>query len=134
MSKERTRVDPLTAEVIENPPIRPFADWLVEQSSGKTHDELGESLWDLIQRVQETGKKGSLQLTITVEPMKKTDGAVLVINDEIKLRLPEFDRDASVSYVDRNGNLCRNNPLQPELSGLRDVSANPEPTTLREAK
>ena len=131
---DRRRTDPITGEVIEDPPIRPFADWLHEQSSGKTHDELSESLWDLVKRVQETGKKGSLQLLITVEPMKKTDGAVLVINDEIKLRLPEFDRDASVSYVDRFGNLCRNNPMQPELSGLRDVSAPTETTTLREAK
>ena len=131
---DRRRTDPTTGEVVEDPPIRPFADWLPEQSSGKTHDELSESLWDLVRRVQETGKKGSLELLIVVEPMKKTDGQVLVINDKIKLRLPEFDRDASVAYVDKFGNLCRNNPLQPELTGLRDVSATPEPANLREAK
>ena len=131
---DRRRTDPLTGEVIEDPPIRPFADWLQEQSSGKTHDELSEALWDLVQGVQDTGKKGTLTLTVIVEPMPKTEGHVLVINDEIKLRLPEFPRDASVAYVDKFGNLVRNNPAQPELSGLRDVSATAEPAQLREAK
>lgn len=132
---ERRITNELTGEVIEDPPIRPFADWLRELAHGKTHDEMSEAIWDLTQRVRETGKKGSVQLTIAIEPMPKTDGkGPLVINDEIKLRLPEFNRDASVAYVDGNGNLARNDPRQPELTGLRDVSANPEPTELREAK
>ncbi|MFT4225336.1 hypothetical protein [Micropruina sp.] len=130
---DRRRTDPLTGEVIEDPPIRPFADWLREQANGKTHNELGEALWDLIARVEETRKKGTLALTITVEPMPKSDGNVLVISDNIQLKLPEFKRDASVAYVDRNGNLSRNNPRQPTLTGLRDASA-PESTTIREAQ
>jgi len=131
---DRRVTDPLTGEVIEDPPIQPFAEWLRTQSGGKTHDELSEALWDLVQRVRETRKKGTLSLEITVEPMPKTDGTVLTISDAIKLKLPEFARDASVAYVDRNGNLSRNNPMQPELSGLRAVPEASTPTTLREAK
>ena len=92
---------------------------------------MSESLWDLIARVQETGKKGHLILGISIEPMKG-DESVLVVSDEIKLKLPEFPRKPSVFYADRNGNLTRSNPNQPELTGLRDVSSQ-EPTTLREA-
>ena len=128
---DRRRTDPTTGEVVDDPAIRPFADWLREQSSGKTHDEMSESLWDLIARVQETGKKGHLILSISIEPMKG-DESVLVVSDEIKLKLPEFPRKPSVFYADRNGNLTRSNPNQPELTVLRDVSSQ-EPTTLREA-
>lgn len=132
---DRIRTDPTTGEVIEDPPIRPFGDWLREQSGGSTHDELSEAMWDLVKRVQETGKKGSLLLTVVVEPMKKTDGTALIVTDTIKLKLPDFDRPASVAYVDRNGNLIRNNPLQPELTGLRVVpEEGTKPTELREAK
>jgi hypothetical protein len=42
----------------DDPVIRPFADWLREQSKGKTHDEMSVALHDLIGRVIDTGKKG----------------------------------------------------------------------------
>ena len=127
---DRRRTDPITGEIIDDPTIRPFAEFLLEQDGGKTHTELGESLWDLIHRVEATGKKGSLTLTITVEPVPKTDATLLAITDNIGLKLPEFPRNPSVAYVDKNGNLTRDNPRQPVLTGLRDVSA----PNLREAK
>lgn len=100
--------------------IRPFADWLTEQAKGRTHAELGEGLHDLIARVQDTGKKGTITLTVTVEPMKK-DASLLVVSDEIKLKLPEHDRPAAVFYADKNGNLTRDNPDQLTFESLREV-------------
>lgn len=108
--------------------VRPFSDWFREQSSGKTHDEMGEALYDLVQRVRDTGKKGSLQLTITVAPMDK-DISVLVISDEIKLRLPEHDRKSSLFYPDKHGNLTRRDPGQLEFESLREVPAGVDPKT-----
>ena len=104
------------------PVIRPFADWLREQSSGKTHDELSEALWDLIARVRDTGKKGSVSLTVSVALMKG-DKDVLIVSDEIKLRIPEHDRKASLFYPDRNGNLARTDPNQLSFESLREVPA-----------
>ncbi len=101
---------------------RPFADWLREQSGGKSHDELSEALHDLVDRVRDTGKKGSLQFTVSVQTMKG-DTDVLVISDEIKLRLPEHDRKASLFYTDKTGNLTRNDPNQLEFETLREVPA-----------
>lgn len=100
--------------------VRPFADWLREQSNGKTHDELSEALHDLVARVRDTGKKGTVSLTISVATMKG-DLDVLVVSDEIKLRLPEHDRKASLYYPDKNGNLTRNDPNQLQFEGLREV-------------
>jgi len=125
---ERRHVDPLTGEVIDNPTIRPFADVLRELSQGRTHDELGEAVYDLAARVRATGKKGTLTLTIAVEPMKG-DEQVLVISDEIRLKLPEFPRKPSIFYATREGNLSRTNPQQLALDvGLREVP-NPDTNT-----
>lgn len=109
--------------------IRPFADWLREQSKGTTHEELGEALHTLIQRVRDTGKKGQLILTVTVARMKG-DGDVLVVDDAIKLKLPEHDRKASLFYADDNGNLSRTDPNQLTFEGLREVPPpNVDPVT-----
>ena len=104
--------------------IRPFADFLREQSSGKTHAELGEGLHDLVARVLDTGKKGSLSLTISVGPMKGNP-EILVVSDEIKLRLPEHDRQASAFWPDANGNLTRHDPRQMTFESLREVPPPP---------
>lgn len=100
--------------------VRPFADWLREQAGGKSHDELSDALFDLVQRVRDTGKKGSVHYTISVGPMKG-DKDVLVISDEIKLRLPEHDRKASLFYTDKTGNLTRSDPNQLSFESLREV-------------
>ena len=75
---------------------------------------------DLIQKVKDTGRKGSVTLTITVEPMKKDDRMV-VVSDSLKLRLPEHDRPAAVWFVDRDGNLARNDPDQLTFESLKEV-------------
>lgn len=104
----------------DDPVIRPFAEWLREQADGRTHNELGETLHELVGRCRDTGKKGSMSLTITVEPSKSVDG-MFVIKDAIKSSPPEFDRPASVAWTDSEGNLIRNDPKQLVLDGLREV-------------
>lgn len=100
------------------PVIRPFADFLREQGKGHSHEELSDALHDLIARVQDTGKKGSLTYVVTVGRLKD-GGEMLVVSDEIKLRLPEHDRDASLYFTDRDGNLSRNDPNQLAFESLR---------------
>lgn len=100
--------------------IRPFADWLREQSKGTSHEELSEGLHTLIQRVRDTGKRGSVVFTVTVAPLKD-DIDVLVVSDEIKLKLPEHDRKASMFYPDDHGNLSRTDPNQLTFEGLKEV-------------
>lgn len=112
---DRRTTDPLTGEVIDDPHIRPFAEVLRQLSSGATHEECSEGLWDLIQRVRDTGRAGSLTLTIAVKPLGKESATALVISDEVKLKLPEYSRDPSVFYVDRNGNPVRTDPRQDVL-------------------
>lgn len=119
------------------PTIRPFADFLREQAKGHTHDELSEGLRDLVARVRDTGKKGSITLVVSVELQKGSDNA-LVVSDEIKLRLPEHERQASWFFADADNNLLRNDPNQLAFESLKEVPAptGVDPTTgeIREAK
>ena len=103
--------------------VRPFSDWLREQQSGRTHDELTDALATLAAAVKETGKKGSISLTITVAPFDKGNGAALTVTDLVKVALPQHDRRKSIFYADDNGNLTRDDPMQPTFEGLREVPA-----------
>lgn len=109
--------------------IRPFSDFLRDQNRGRTHDELSEGLNDLVARVKDTGKKGTVTLIVSVEPMKGNEDALLV-HDEIKLKLPEHDRGSSIFFADKEHNLRRDDPNQPAFEFLTEVPApaglNPE--------
>jgi hypothetical protein len=94
----------------DTPYVRPFADFLREQSAGETQAELSEALRELASRVKNTGKPGTLTLVIKVEPVKASDG--LAVSDEIRLKLPDYERAGSLMFTDRDGNLIGNNPNQ----------------------
>ena len=100
--------------------IRPFADFLREHRKGELHDELGERLNELVNAVQDTGKKGTVTLVLSVAPAARSDEMVIV-SDEIRLKAPEPDRPDAVYFADHEGNLTRHNPRQPELP-FREVS------------
>jgi hypothetical protein len=106
----------------EDLPTRPFADWLREQASGSTHEELSQALRDVIAKVRDTGKKGSLTFTVNVSTLKD-DNNVLVVTDEIKTKLPEHDRSGSIFWADKAGNLTRSDPRQLSFESLREVPA-----------
>lgn len=127
---QRRHLNTRTGEVIDDPAIRPFADFLREQSGGKTHDEMSEALYDLAARVRDTGKKGTVTLTISIEPMKG-DERVLVVSDEIRIKLPEFPRKPSFFFTAADGNLSRRDPEQLSFDSLREVPA-PTGTTPKE--
>ncbi|MGG5257484.1 hypothetical protein [Phycicoccus avicenniae] len=112
------------ADQPDQPRIRPFADFLREHGRGRTHDELGETLHQLIARVKDTGKKGAVTLTVVVEPMKKDDRMV-VVSDQIKVKLPEHDRPSGVWFVGPDGNLQRDDPDQMAFDSLREVPPPP---------
>lgn len=113
--------------------VRPFADFLQDQSKGHTHAELGEALHDLVAKVRDTGKKGMLRLELFVEPLK-ADSKVLTVTDKITLKLPEHDRAASIFYADKSGNLSRTNPDQLTFDSLRDVSASADDAPTHESR
>ena len=114
---ERRFINSKTGEVVDDPDIRPFDQTLRELAEGATVSELSEAFWDLLQRVQETGKAGSLTLTMSVG----FDGHGRVqVKDEVKVKLPEHNRPTTAFFLDRHGNASRRDPNQPMIPNLDD--------------
>lgn len=111
-------------ETEEGRHVRPFADWMVEQRKGALSNEMADALNTLVDAVNSHHKGGTLTLRIAVKPAHSGDGMVLV-TDEVTVKLPEADRTPGLFFVDGNSNLSRANPAQPELA-LREV---PSPAT-----
>lgn len=100
----------------------PFADVLQSLDKGRTHTELSTKLQQLVAAVEDTGKKGSISITLTVAPSKSE--APFEVIEAIGLKLPAATRRASLFYADDDHNLVRRDPRQAELPlGPRDLSA-----------
>lgn len=111
---------------------RPFADWLREQSAGKTHDDLTEALAEVVAGVKDTGKKGTLTLTITIAPLDKA-GTAMTVQDVVKKVVPQHDRRKSIFYPTASGSLVRDDPQQPTFEGLQALPT-PAIQTLNQEK
>lgn len=105
----------------EAPGTKPFGAFLHEHRSAGLHNEAGEGLAALVAAVIENQKKGSLTITINVEPAKGDERSV-VVSDVLKVKAPEPSKPQSRFFSDPHGNLSRRDPRQPELP-LRDASA-----------
>lgn len=92
---------------------KPFAAFVQEQRAGALHGELSDGLVELVQAVQETGKAGTVQLTVKVAPNK--DGVTVTVTDKVVVKLPEGERGAAIFFADEHGNLMRRDPRQTEL-------------------
>lgn len=107
--------------------VRPFADFLREQSKGALHEELSVGLHDLVEAVTATGRAGSITLTLKIKPATKGNTDSLLVAENVTVKAPTPDRGESIFFVDDNGNLSRRNPSQPELP-LAVVSEPEKPT------
>lgn len=99
-------------------PARPFVDTLNTLRFGQLHDELSVELNKLTAQCAETGRAGTLTLTLKLKPGKA--GQVEVI-DDIKVKTPTYDRGTTLMFVSPENNLQREDPRQMSLGGLRTV-------------
>jgi len=103
--------------------VRPFAAVLTEHARGVVHASLSEQLADLTAAVAETGKKGTLALTITIEPVAKGAAGALKLGTKVVVKAPQDDTatPTSVFFADGQGNLTRDDPRQPRME-IRGVA------------
>jgi hypothetical protein len=99
---------------------REFAMFLMDRAS--THNELSEKLQQLVTAVQDTGKKGTLQLTLQLD-LFDGDPDRVVVADKIVLKVPEHDRKSSIFFPDKDGNLSRTDPNQLAPEMFKDFDA-----------
>lgn len=110
---------PATQPSDDEATIRPFADFLREHNRGRTHDELSEKLREVVAAVTDTGKAGALTLVLKVTQQKKT--LMLEISDDVKTRVPQHSRPASLWFIDKDGNVTRDNPDQLQFASMQAV-------------
>lgn len=107
---------------------------LQQHRHGEILSDLSESIRNVTQAVQDSGRGGSITLKIDIRPASKGRAGALVVEDEIKEKLPTEDKTGSIFFADKNYNLIREDPNQTTLE-LRSVEgAATEPKQLKKAQ
>lgn len=85
---------------------------LAELNEGITASDLDRQLRELVCKVRETGKKGSMSFVLNVEPR----GAdTVVVSADVRSKPPEDEKFKSIFYVGGEGELLREHPKQEVL-------------------
>lgn len=110
-----------------------FSETILQINNGATVAELSEALQRVVAAVRQTGKSGSLTLTLKVAPASRTATDVLMVESQVKIKLPEPERGMTIFYATDENRLVRNDPKQQTLplrvveldgpkKGLKEVS------------
>lgn len=71
--------------------------------------------------VRETGRKGELIIRLQIAPASKGNIETLVLIDDVRVKRPTPEKGSTIFFATTANTLQRNDPRQPELSGLREV-------------
>lgn len=98
-----------------------FAVFLQEVNDGRVHARASERLDALLHAVRNTGKAGSVTVTIKVKPATRS-GVVdkVTLKGEVKVDLPENDAGEDFFWMTEDAELTRNHPRQGDLA-LREA-------------
>ena len=94
--------------------MRPITDILRDIRKGRAVDLASQRLAEIVQAVDETGKPGSLTITIKVKP-EKGGGSLKNLAVDVKAKIPEIDLPEGIFYSDADGDLHRSDPKQEEM-------------------
>ncbi|HEY9413820.1 MAG TPA: hypothetical protein VIQ30_03600 [Pseudonocardia sp.] len=91
----------------------PVAAFLASHLNGRTDDELSTEFHQLLDAVKTHGKKGSMTITIVVEPPANgVDSAPLPIGVESAVKAPKPTPVKSLYFLDDDGLPVREDPRQ----------------------
>lgn len=93
-----------------------FGNTLALIRDGDCVDEASQKLQELVAAVRETGKPGSLTITLKAKPAT-IRGAIgtLVIDDDVTVKLPKAGKAQSLFFATEANTLQRSDPNQQEL-------------------
>lgn len=87
---------------------------------GATALELADELATVAREVAETGKAGSVTLTITIEP---GGGNRLTVKDGVSAKIPKLSRESTLFFLDdETGDISRTNPRQTNMGELLEIN------------
>lgn len=90
---------------------RPFIDMFRELEHGGLLEHLTDEQVDMLEAIEATGKKGSIQVTFEYIP----DGKQVVIRANVVSKAPKFARPQTIFFVGEDKNLQRDDPRQKKL-------------------
>lgn len=113
----------MTTEKENGRRTRPFADFLADHNNGHGHREASERLQELVAAVVDTGKKGTVTITVTIEPMKNAAEGTLLTQVTTTAKIPTLPAKAAIFFADDEFNLQRQDPRQLSFDSLKEVEA-----------
>ncbi len=103
-----------------------FPETILQINNGAAVAELSDALSKVVAAVRATGKSGSITLTVKVAPAAKNSTDVLMVESQVKARMPEPERGMTIFYATEDNRLVRNDPQQQRLD-LRVVEMDNQP-------
>lgn len=106
----------MTVQTVEK---NQFLTVLSELQGGGTMADLQMKLAELVDAIRTHGKPGSLTFTLKITP--KSNSPQLLFEDDVKVKLPEAERETTILYADDHNHISRRDPRQPELKHLHEA-------------
>lgn len=101
--------------------MRLITDILRDIRKGRPVEEATQALADVVRAVDETGKDGSVTITLKVKAAKHGGPEKTIICD-VKAKKPIAEIAPAIFFSDADGDLHRSDPNQEEM-GFEDVKA-----------
>lgn len=95
-----------------------FGGLVDELRFGELTDELNEKLSELVNACVNTGKVGTLTLSIKLKPGKAGE---VEVTDTVKSSVPQLERGSYLMYPTPEGRLQRHDPRQIAIDGLKTI-------------
>lgn len=96
-----------------------FTEWLGQHRSGVADVELTELFEELVAAVGRSSKKGASG-TLTLKVKVRKEGDMVAVTDVAASSVPD-ETEARLYWVGIDGELTRNNPLQPSLLDQKEL-------------
>lgn len=116
--------------------MRLFTDVLRDWRNGRLVDRLTDEMAKLTAAVDETGKEGSLTLSIKLKPKTDNRGVIDIVelHADVTTKIPRHDLPAQVFFLTTDGDLVKDDPTQREMFVAADVGdASDRPARRRRA-
>jgi hypothetical protein len=105
---------------MSEPITTPFSQQLAYLSRGSLDAELTEALAEVVKRVRETGKAGTLTLKLRVSMLNARDENAVKVTPAVSKKLPELAPFETILFSTFDGDLLRDDPRQRRLE-LKEV-------------
>jgi hypothetical protein len=92
-----------------------FIETIVALKNGAVIQDFGERLSELVKAVRETARGGALTITIKVSPATAGSADVVVVEADVKERIPRPSLGKTVFFTTQENLLVRENPQQMTL-------------------